>query len=138
MSVLNDLGTYLASKNVGVLWTDIFLGRRPANPHLCLTLQTYPGDPNRLHGDTNVPADERLAVQVMARGPVDGQAAAETLAESAFTRIAFRYQVINGNRYAWCRANQRPAYVGVDENNRPLISFNVTLRRDRTTDLTEV
>lgn len=135
MSVLTDLGTLLASKNVGVLWTDIFLGRRPAEPDLCLTLQTYAGDPNRLHGDTNVPADERLAVQVMARAV--SQADAEALAENAFTNVTFRYQVINGNRYAWCRANQRPAYVGVDANNRPLISFNVSLRRDRTTNLTE-
>lgn len=136
MSVLTDLGQLLETRSVGILWTDIFLGRRPAEPDTCLTLQTYQGDPNRLHGDSNVPADERLAVQVMARAADQGDA--EALAESAYTKIAFRSKTLNGNRYAWCRANTRPAYVGVDANDRALVSFNVTLRRDRTTDLMEV
>lgn len=136
MSVLLDLATLLQAKGVGTLWTTIFIGRRPSTPDTCLVLQSYQGDPNRLHGDTNVPADERLAVQVMARAV--NQADAEALAEAAFTQVQFRHETLaSGRVYAWCRANQSPAYIGVDENNRALISFNVTLRRDRTTDLTE-
>jgi len=135
MSVLNDLAQLLEDEGVGTVETDIFMNRRPDAPDTCLTLTIYQGEDNRLHADTNIPADERLAVQVSARAPayVD----AETLADQAFTALHFRHRTLtSGRRYAWSKANQSPGYIGVDANDRKLIVFNLRLRRHRTTDLT--
>jgi len=129
VSVLPDLQTLLTDRGVG----PVTLGRRPASPDTILTLQTYQGDPNRLYAETGVPADERLAVQVVARAR--NQAEAEQLAARAFDALQFHARVINGRRYRHSRANQHPAYIGIDENDRALVSFNLTLRRYRTAGL---
>lgn len=132
MSVLEDLGNRLEDESVGTLWTDLFLGRRPDTPDQCVTLQTYPGDASRLRSPNNVPVDERFNVQVMTRAARDGQKSAETLAWSAFDAIQSRSATLDSSRrYAHIRAVQTPAYIGVDANNRPLVSFNVEVRRHR-------
>ena len=127
MSVLRDLATLLTG--VGA---PIITGRRPATPDRMVSLQTYPGDPNRYLDANNLPADERLAVQLTARAERNNQAAAETLAEAAFRAVTQRHVTINGRRYAWIRANHYPAYAGTDENDRPLVVVNLTIRRHGT------
>lgn len=135
MSVLTDLVALLETEGVGTVGTDIFYSRRPDQPDTCLTLTDYPGQASRLHGPTNIPADERIAVQVMARSK--SYDTAKALAESAFTALHFRHKTLaSGRRYAWSKANQQPAPIGVDANDRRLVSFNLRLRRHRTTDLT--
>lgn len=124
MSVLTDLATLLTSVGAPVV-----PGRRPAAPDRVVSLQTYPGDPNRILDANNLPADERLAVQVTARAERGNQAAAEALAEAAFRAVSRRHVVLNGRAYDWIRANHYPAYVGVDENDRPMVVVNVTARR---------
>ena len=128
MSVLLDLKTLLDSESVG----PAFIGRRldpPEQPDAGIWLQTYVGDPNRLLDGDNLPADERLAVQVMARAQQHDQFAAETLAHQAFRALSTRHVSVNGREYAWVRANHYPAYIGVDENDRPLVVCNFTARR---------
>lgn len=136
MSILTDLGTLLEDQSVGTLGTDIFLSRRPDQPDDCLTLTTYYGENNRIHGETNIPADERFLVQVLSRSK--SYATAEAKAEQAFTALHFRHKTLDsGRRYAWSLASQMPSYIGVDEYDRSLISFNLRIRRHRTTDLVE-
>ena len=135
MSVLPDLAQLLEDASVGTLGTTIFMSRRPDSPGTCVTLTAYQGEDNRLHADTNIPADERLSVQVATRAA--DYATAETLADQAFTALHFRHKTLaSGRRYAWSKANQSPGYIGVDANDRKLIVFNLRLRRHRTTDLT--
>lgn len=133
--MLPDLAQLLEDEGVGTVGTNIFMSERPDAPDDCLTISDYSGEGNRLHGNTNVPADERFSVQVMARSK--SYVTAWSLAESAFTAISFRHKTLNsGRRYAWSRANQSPAYIGIDQNDRKLVTFNVMLRRHRSTDLT--
>lgn len=135
MSVLSDLAQLLQTEGVGTVGTDIFMVRRPDSPNTCLTLTEYQGEDNRLPGPTNIPADERLSVQVAARA--ESYPDAEALASQAFTALHFRHKTLaSGRRYAWSKANQSPGYIGVDANDRKLIVFNLRLRRHRTTDLT--
>lgn len=135
MSVLPDLTQLLQTEGVGTVGTDIFMNRRPDSPDTCITLTNYSGEDSRLRGDTNIPADERLSVQVAVRS--DSYATAQTLAEQAYVALHFRHKTLaSGRRYAWSKANQLPGFIGVDANDRKLIVFNLRLRRHRTTDLT--
>lgn len=129
MSVLTDLASVLTAAEV----TPVFRGGRPATPDACVTLQSYLGDPNRAFSDTGVPAIEQHNIQVVARAA--NQGAAETLAKAAFDAIQFPFKLINGSRYTHCRANQNPAFIGVDANDRPLIAFNVRLTKLRSAGL---
>lgn len=134
MSVLRDLATLLQTEGVGTIGTNIFMSERPDNPDDLIALTDYQGEASRLHGPTNIPADERISVQVMTRSY--SYETAKALAESAYTVLHFRHATLQSGRdYAWSKANQRPAYVGVDDKDRKLVSFNLRLRRHRTTDL---
>jgi hypothetical protein len=75
-----------------------------------------------------------MSVQVLARSLYQG--AAETLAESAFDAIQFRSETLaSGRFYPYVRAPRFPAYVGVDERGRHLVTFDVEVRRLRATGL---
>lgn len=124
MSVLTDLRDHLTAQGVTA---PIARGDRPDKPDELLTLQTYGGPPGELRDQRGLPADERLAVQVVARAAT--QAAAETLARQAWSALHFRHETLNGNRYAWCRANQAPYHLGTDERDRHMVAFNLTTRR---------
>lgn len=130
MSVLTDLATRLQDAGVGTLNIDVFRGRMPDEPTLAVTVQTYARDNSRLRDADYLAADERLNVQIMARG--DNQAAAEALAESAWDAVQGRSLTLTSGRfYPYVRAPRYPAYVGVDERGRHMVSFDLEVRRLR-------
>ena len=134
MSVLTDLATLLQNQGVGTLDTTIFRGRRPDEPDQCITLQTYAGDASRIRGVDYLAADERFNVQVSVRSQYQG--AAETLANTAWDAIQFRYETLtSGQYYAYARCPRKPAFIGVDERDRALVTFDVEVRALRSTGL---
>lgn len=124
---LRDFAARLEAAGVATLWTDMHLGGRPASPDRVLTLHSYIGDGNRLHDASNLPADERIAVQVTARASTWGDA--DAFAVAAYRALPFRHYTVNGRSYAWGLANHVPAAIGSDENDRKLVVFNFTARR---------
>jgi hypothetical protein len=134
MSVLTDLAQRLEDEGVGTVGTNIFRGRTPDDPDELVRVQTFDGADSRIRNDEYLPADERMSVQVLARSLYQG--AAETLAESAFDAIQFRSETLaSGRFYPYVRAPRFPAYVGVDERGRHLVTFDVEVRRLRATGL---
>lgn len=134
MSLLLDLATLIHDEGVATLWSDLTVGRMPDAPDQVVALQTYAGDSSRIRNDTNLPADERFNVQVLVRGEPDDQYAAETLASSVHDVVSFRSETLqSGRRYAYARAVQEPAFLQVDDNNRPIVAFNLEVRRHRDT-----
>lgn len=132
MSVLLDLAQHLENENVGTLWSDVFVGRTPDQPDRLVVLQTYAGDTSRIRDANNIPTDERFNVQVLVRAEPNNQAAAETLAHDAYDAIQFRSRTLaSGRRYAYARAVQQPAFLTTDETARPIVGFNVEVRRHR-------
>ncbi len=130
MSVLTDLAQRLEDQGVGTVGTDIFRGRTPDEPDQLLRVQTFDGVNSRIRNDEYLPADERMSVQVLARSLYQG--AAETLAEQAFDAIQFRSETLTSGRfYPYARAPRFPAYIGVDERGRHLVTFDVEVRRLR-------
>ena len=47
--MLTEISTYLATKNVGTVGVDIFLGLMPDKPDTCIALFEYAGSPPDLH-----------------------------------------------------------------------------------------
>lgn len=132
MSIISDLATRLQTTGVGTIWDGstgtIVRGRRIDAPgDTILAIQSYGGDESRLFDGSEQPADARLNAQIVARAST--QTAAETLAGTAYENVTGRHVTINGRSYAWIAAVQQPAFIGVDERDRPLIAFNVQARR---------
>lgn len=128
-----DLAQRLESEGVGTVGTTIFQGRLPDQPDEAIAIRTYPGDASRLHGNANLPADERLNAQILIRGARDDTSSVATLADSVYDAIAFRHATLtSGRRYDWCRANHVPTPLRQDDNDRPVWVLNVTLKRART------
>ena len=125
-TVLEDLRQRLIDAGV----TPVAIGRRPNEPDEIVTLQTYVGPESRLPDGQNHPADERIAIQAMARGSKRAsQRDAEILARRAHDALIGRHLTMNGVKYDWIEANHLPAYAGRDENDRALVSVNFTVRR---------
>ena len=125
MSVLTALAERLAAGNPGV---PVFAGARDPVPDEALNVQTYGGPPGRHLDDRNHHLVEFVAFQVMSRAA--SQEIATRAAERAYVILPGRHVVLDGVRYDWIEANHRPAYVGVDQNGRALVSVNFTARRD--------
>ena len=49
MPLLTEIGAYLATKSIGTVGTDIFLGLMPDQPDNCIALFEYAGSPPDLH-----------------------------------------------------------------------------------------
>lgn len=134
MSVLTDLATLLDDEGVGTLNTNIFRGVLPDEPDQCLALQTYSRDDSRIRGVQYLPADERFNIQVTVRAEFQG--AADTLADTAWDAIQFRHKTLSsGALYQYARCPRKPAFIGVDDRGRPLLTFDVEVRRLRSADL---
>lgn len=130
MSVLTDLATVIDDAAVATLDTNLFRGRLPDEPDECLALQTYAGDPSRIRSDDYLAADERFNVQVTARSLYQG--AAETLAINAWNAVQFRNETLaSGAFYPYARCPRQPAFIGVDDRGRNLVTFDIEVRRLR-------
>ena len=53
--MLSEIGAYLATKSVGAVGTDIFLGLMPDQPDNCIALFEYAGSPPDLHWNGEYP-----------------------------------------------------------------------------------
>lgn len=136
VQALPDLAQRLEDQGVGTVGTNIFPARMPPTPDKCVAIIAYPGDPNRLHGNDDLPVDERFNIQYVIRAAADDNDGAFTLANSVFDALAFRHETLNsGRRYTWQRANHMPALLDRDENDRPRLVINAQLARVRTTGL---
>ncbi|WP_461365563.1 minor capsid protein [Candidatus Darwinibacter acetoxidans] len=69
--MLKEIGTYLATQNVGTVGTDIFLGQMPDQPDNCVSLFEYAGSPPDLHWNGEYPG---LQVRVRSTSYSGGRA----------------------------------------------------------------
>ena len=53
--MLREIGAYLATKGIGTVGTDIFLGLMPDQPDNCIALFEYAGSPPDLHWNGEYP-----------------------------------------------------------------------------------
>lgn len=131
--VLTDLKSLLTSYGFA---TTVQLSRLEDTPDAALAMRTYSGGPNKDLDGRSLPVLNSLAVQVIARAGKDaGVAAAQAIANQAFQILAARHATLpltgGGTKrtYDWIKANQRPYHLGFDENDRPLVVFNLTIQQ---------
>lgn len=125
--LLDDIKDTLADNNLGTFGTDLFIGYMPDKPDNLICLFEYGGSPPDIVSGVD---EENPSFQVRVRNT--NYSAARTKIESVVNvlhRIA--NETINDTFYLSIFANQSPASIGRDANNRAeiVVNFRVTKRR---------
>lgn len=129
MSTLMDLSTYLENE-VGTLTlgTNLFIGRMPDTPDVCVALYEYGGSgPTEVMGAQATAVLENPRLQVATRAA--SYAAAETLARSVWTALSgVLDQTLTSTRYNVVSAIQSPFPLERDSSDRVVFvqNFDVT------------
>lgn len=119
--MIDDIGAYLASRGVGIVGTDIYLGSMPDRPDRCLALYELEGERPEYHWDA-----ERPTLLIRARGA--DQAEARELIASVWRELWNLTGIVsNGTRYHRIEARGSVAQTGRDARGRVyyLANFSV-------------
>jgi len=123
--VLTEIGAYLATKSIGTVGTDIFLGLMPDEPDNCIALFEYAGSPPDLHWNGEYPG-----LQVRVRNK--SYAAARTKIGEAMTALHGLHEtVLGGTRYLLVKARGSPEVLKRDANNRVELFVNFEIIKER-------
>ena len=110
--MLSEIGAYLATKNVGTVGTDIFLGLLPDQPDNCTALFEYAGSPPDLHWNGEYPG-----LQVRVRNK--SYAAARTKIGEIMKLLHGLHETqLSGTRYLLIKARGSPEVLKRDASNR--------------------
>jgi hypothetical protein len=122
--VLREIGAYLATKSIGTVGTDIFLGLMPDQPDNCIALFEYAGSPPDLHWNGEYPG-----LQVRVRNK--SYAAARTkIGEAMIALHGLHEQTLSGTRYLLIRARGSPEVLKRDANNRVELFVNFEIIKE--------
>jgi hypothetical protein len=122
--VLTEIGAYLATKNVGAVGADIFLGLMPDQPDNCIALFEYAGSPPDLHWEGEYP---RLQVRVRDKSYAAARAKIGTVAALLH---GLHEQVLSDTRYLLIKALGSPEVLKRDANNRIEIFVNFEIMKE--------
>lgn len=110
--MLAAISAYLATKNVGTVGTDIFLGLLPDQPDNCTALFEYAGSPPDLHWNGEYPG-----LQVRVRNK--SYAAARTKIGEIMKLLHGLHETqLSGTRYLLIKARGSPEVLKRDASNR--------------------
>ncbi len=153
--MLKEIGTYLATKSIGTVGTDIFLGLMPDQPDNCIALFEYAGNPPDLHWNGEYPG-----LEVRVRNT--SYAAARTKIREIMDELHGLYEQtlpveeepvngevenggeeelgepepqtepeVTGTRYLLIKAKGSPEILKRDENNRVELFVNFEIIKER-------
>jgi hypothetical protein len=126
---VDDIATVLVSAGVGVIYTSIFASTKatiPTGDGPYLSIIETPGmEPDYMHSSVPNTLDyKRPAAQILVRAR--NYSAAQTMARAAFNALAaVRMQTIGTTYHLYIRPQQEPFDLGVDDNDRARVAFNV-------------
>jgi hypothetical protein len=133
MPILDDLALYLEQQGVGTRGTNLFANWLPDAPSTCVILFEYGGleSIKPMAPGANSAVLEMPFIQILARStdPV----VARARAQSAFAALDGYRGTLNGATYGWITANQPPFFLQRDQNDRTWFSFNVAVKKSKTT-----
>ena len=129
MSMVNDIAEELEDDGVGTVGTNIFCGKMPDAPDICIAVSQYGGQPiDEVSEDMEYPG-----LQIIVRGAKDGYAAAMTMAEAVRQSIhGITDTTLTSTYYYRISANHSPAQLGFDGNDRPLFVINFSVIKEVT------
>ena len=123
--MLTEIGAYLATKNVGTVGADLFLGLMPDQPDNCIALFEYAGSPPDLHWEGEYP---RLQVRVRDKSYAAARAKIGTVAALLHGLCE---QTLSGTRYLLIKALGAPEILKRDNNNRVELFVNFEIMKER-------
>ena len=123
--MLAEIGAYLATKNVGAVGTDIFLGLMPDQPDNCIALFEYAGSPPDLHWPGEYPG---LQVRVRDKSYA---AARSKIREVMAALHGLHEQTLSGTRYLLIKARGSPEILKRDASNRIELVLNFEIIKER-------
>lgn len=122
--LVRDIAQLLQNAGVGTLGVDIFLGQLPASPDNVVAIFEYTGEPPELHSNIEFPS-----VQVLVRD--NGYNAGRLrIGQAQSTLHGVHETLVNGKRYLLIKANQSPAFLERDGNNRVIFIINFTIFKE--------
>ena len=122
--MLNEIGAYLATKSIGTVGTDIFLGLMPDKPDNCIALFEYAGSPPDLHWPGEYPG---LQVRVRDKSYSAGKAKIEQIVRVLH---GLHETVLGGTRYLLVKARGSPEVLKRDNNNRVELFVNFEIIKE--------
>lgn len=129
--VLDDLAVYGASNGLGTVGTSIFKGRMPDAPDECLALIPYGGLASQQQYGSDALKWEFPRVQVIARASRHDYSTAQTMADEAYRAYAqIMAETVNGTFYHCVTPLQPPFSMGLDDNERPIVGFNLQVEKE--------
>ena len=132
MSLLDDIGAYLASNGIGTVGTDIFLGRGlTATPDAQVGLQRSGGfgSIHAMRGVPGQPIANQPRIQIVCRALTYPLAEAKANAVNDLLD-GLRNTTINTTFYHFINSVQEPFLLQYDDNNRPVFvqNFDIMIR----------
>jgi len=125
--MLPDVVAFLESAGVGTGGSDIFMGRLPVAPAVCLALRESGGEPAQWTQDGVL--WEKPTIQVLARHT--DYASGRALIEAAYQALLGMTNVTVGTtRYFNCEPAGPPAFLEYDEEDRPTFVLNAVLWKE--------
>ena len=122
--MLSEIGAYLATKSIGTVGTDIFLGLMPDQPDNCVALYEYAGSPPDLHWNGEYPG---LQVRVRDKS----YAAARTKIGEVMEKLhGLHEQTLSDTRYLLIKARGSPEVLKRDNNNRVELFVNFEIIKE--------
>mgnify|MGYP003150337459 CR=1 FL=1 len=130
-NVLDDLATRIATTISGTVGTDVFKSTLPPLPDACVAVMETGGiAPTRALGTAGVQY-ERPGVQILVRGAPSDYETARSTAQTVFEDLAtIETEDLSGTRYYMSENLQEPFPINMDEQDRPMIGFNMIFTKD--------
>jgi hypothetical protein len=126
-TVLEAVGSHIDSNNATLtIGTNLFLGKMPESPDLCVTVYEYAGtNPVEGMGSVGFVVD-RPSIQVVVRAGKDDYPTARNLAQDLRILLAaVTDTTIGGLRVLRLASNGSVIPLGLDDLDRPRIAFNL-------------
>jgi hypothetical protein len=130
-TVIDEIGTRLATAISGTLGTNVFQGMMPPTPDVCAAVYETGGLSGiEVLGTAGI-TFEQPGILVRFRGNVDDYSSARTPAQTAFNNLkTIQAENLSGTRYDIVTMLQQPFSIGPDDNGRPLVVFNMILQKE--------
>lgn len=126
MTVLEAVGAYLQANGHGTLGTNMFYGRMPDAPDVCIGIYEYEGlQPQETFNDGKF-GIEMPRIQIVARASREDYPTARDAAVAARDRLAAVLdQTLSGYRVLRIQAVGGVIPLGYDSNDRPKFAVNL-------------
>lgn len=128
--MLDAVADYLATKDIGTVGTDLFMGFLPDKPDNLVALFEYAGDPMEMTMGSGGSVLERPGLQVRVRNT--SYSAAKTKIEDVVDELhGLANETLSNKTYLLIKANQSPESLGLDASFRSEFVVNFSVLKER-------